>query len=586
VDALLLSILFAALAAWSWGKWPDLLVDFGHELYIPWQLAKGEILQRDIAYIYGPLSQYFNGFLFYLFGPSLQLLVASNIAILALIVALLSRLIERFSDRVTSLAATALFLAVFAFSQYQGIANYNFICPFTHESTHGLLLAITMIYLLERYLRRQKRIFVLGGGLAFGLAFLTRAEISFAALAAAAVILGVPLFIEPARRRAQLTAGALFLAAALIPPLIFFIYFIGKIPPVAAFQAVIGSWNTLAESSVADSPFYRATMGVDRPLLNAGRMLLSSAATLAAIGIIAGLSRLVPERTKWQFALGTGAGIALVAAAPFLPLSRVAYGLPVVCAVTAAACFLATIRPNRELIVKKSLLPLCAWSTFALALLGKVVFNVRFAHYGYYLASPAMIVLVVVLVRSIPRTLGRRGLFFRIVAISFLIALSVQQLRISDSFYRLKQYPVGEPPNTILHYNPETTGTGWVFRNALQWIGTNLPPDATLMALPQGVMLNYLSGHTNPTPYIQISMTEILLYRESKILEAIKEHPPDYIALVHVESGEFGVSYFGVDFRFGARIMAWVRENYDELVIFGQRPLQQPGFGILIMRQK
>ena len=33
---------FALLAWWSWGKWTDVQIDFGVELYIPWQLSQGK----------------------------------------------------------------------------------------------------------------------------------------------------------------------------------------------------------------------------------------------------------------------------------------------------------------------------------------------------------------------------------------------------------------------------------------------------------------------------------------------------------------------------------------------------------------
>jgi hypothetical protein len=52
------------LASHTWRKWPDLLVDFGRELYVPWRLAEGQVLYRDIAFLSGPLSQYVNSLWF------------------------------------------------------------------------------------------------------------------------------------------------------------------------------------------------------------------------------------------------------------------------------------------------------------------------------------------------------------------------------------------------------------------------------------------------------------------------------------------------------------------------------------------
>ena len=90
------------MAFWSWRKWPDLLVDFGQQLYIPWQLASGKLLYKDIVILHGPLSQYFNAFWFKLFGPSLTVLIFVNLAILAGITVVLYKTIRRFADSLTA----------------------------------------------------------------------------------------------------------------------------------------------------------------------------------------------------------------------------------------------------------------------------------------------------------------------------------------------------------------------------------------------------------------------------------------------------------------------------------------------------
>lgn len=62
---LVLGCVFALLTAMTWRKWPDMLLDFGLQLYIPWKISTGAVLYRDLAYMTGgPLSQYFDAFLF------------------------------------------------------------------------------------------------------------------------------------------------------------------------------------------------------------------------------------------------------------------------------------------------------------------------------------------------------------------------------------------------------------------------------------------------------------------------------------------------------------------------------------------
>src|SRR5688572_12897438 len=112
-DAAGLGLLFVVLASWTWRKWGDALVDFGHELYIPWQIAEGRVLYRDLAYFMGPLSQHLNALLFRVFGVSFGTLIAANLAILAGITFLVHSLFARALGRGAAVLVSAVFLCVF-----------------------------------------------------------------------------------------------------------------------------------------------------------------------------------------------------------------------------------------------------------------------------------------------------------------------------------------------------------------------------------------------------------------------------------------------------------------------------------------
>lgn len=100
-------------------------------------------------------------------------------------------------------------------------------------------------------------------------------------------------------------------------------------------------------------------------------------------------------------------------------------------------------------------------------------------------------------------------------------------------------------------------------------------------------MLNYLSRRTNPTPFINVMMVEVLAYGEEAILASLSSHRPDYVVLIHKDTSEFGVGLFGVDPRYGARIRDWIRMEYVDAQLFGPEPLQQKErFGIKILRRR
>jgi len=164
----------------SWFKWPDLLIDYGRELYVPWQITQGKVLYADINHLYGPLSHYFNALLFQIFGTGLSTLAYFNIVITIFITAMIYNLIKSsFGDWIATTAGIC-FLVIFAYSQYVGISNYNFVCPYSHEVTYGIFLFFVALTLFRKYLIKPNIFYVALIGFILGLLFLTKVEIFIA----------------------------------------------------------------------------------------------------------------------------------------------------------------------------------------------------------------------------------------------------------------------------------------------------------------------------------------------------------------------------------------------------------------------
>ena len=106
------------------------------------------------------------------------------------------------------------------------------------------------------------------------------------------------------------------------------------------------------------------------------------------------------------------------------------------------------------------------------------------------------------------------------------------------------------------------------------------------MALPEGVMLNYLSRRENPTPYFVFMLVESMAYGEDNMLRSFKRAMPDYFIIVHKDTTDYGIRFFGVEQRYGKAIMEWIYQNYETQALFGHEPLKNERFGIKIMRRK
>lgn len=583
---------FALLAWWSWGKWTDVQIDFGLELYIPWRLSQGEALYRDIAYRNGPLPPYLNALWFRLFGDSLTTLVSCNLAILAGICALTYQILRRSCDRLTAAVGCLVLLGVFGFSQYVGVANYNYVTPYQHAQTHGLALSIAMIAAISRYLGTERIRWLALAGVCLGLVFLTKLEL-LAAAAAACGLGWVFVFAgRPMSVRSGFRLAAVFAVAFLLPVAAFFVLLALQMPAAAALEGVLGNWRYLGAGILVD-PFYRSVLGLDDVSGNLWRALRMSGgvAGFAVLGLAA--DRLLRRAPGPPAVWGVAAGLAVFLAMTFLPVTvpwmEVARALPLttLLAALALAGFCLRHRRERETLVRWA--PLALWAVFALVLLGKMILHARFFHYGFALAMPATLLLVACLVGVGPAAgrarLGGSGAF-RMINLAAIASGVLLLLLWSDAIYARKDFVVGEGGDAIVVEGPVYESRGQVVSEALQKLDAIMDPEATLLALPEGAGLNYWLRRRNSTRYGLFLPTEIEAFGGDEImLRDIRAHPPDFIALVQRDHAEFGVGPFGVDPRNGRGIMRWVAGSYQRVGQIGAEPFRNRGFGIVVLRR-
>src|SRR5438552_6815464 len=147
------------------------MIDFGRELYTPWQLVQGKVLYRDVASFYGPLSPYVNALWFTIFGISLRTLALCNMAIMIGLIAMLHRLISGIADRFAAAVACLVFVLLFGFAQLVQVGNYNYVCPYSHEATHGLAMSIAALLCLMEFSRSGKAYWAWAMGGLLGLVF-------------------------------------------------------------------------------------------------------------------------------------------------------------------------------------------------------------------------------------------------------------------------------------------------------------------------------------------------------------------------------------------------------------------------------
>ena len=586
----LLGSLFLAMAWWSWRKWPDILVDFGRELYLPWQIADGQIFYRDVVHLFGPFSAHLNALLFRLFGVSFSVVVLANLAILAGMLAVVYDFLHRACSRMTAFAGCALIILVFAFSQYVVVGNYNFVSPYAHEATHGIVLSVVMLHQLWRFSVERSRKQWIVAAIAFGCTFLTKAEI-FTSASLALVSFFVLMSRDPRRPENLPLLAAKFMLVAFVPTAAFGIYFSVQMPPGDAWRALWLPYSILLNTDLVGTTFYKEGMGLDNIGRHSVEMFFQAVFFLAVIAVAMLLSRWHTRSTDRpiQRAMCTAGLMGVITTALLTRVYSIGFCLPVLTALSAGVFLKDYLQSAAaDSTQKDHLLALFTWAVFSLSLQGKILFNSILYHYGFYLSMPAVVLICIMLVWYLPTWLDVRqagGATFQKAMLIMLAVLAGQYLYVGNQYYRVKNLPVGSDQDRVITYDAGIDPRGPAVRKALSWLKLHLDQNETFLAVPEGIMLNYLSKKVNPTRYTNMMPPEMLVFGEKAMLEEIKADPPDYCLVVHNNPAGYGVGFFGEDPNYGRQIMGWIRQNYRQVKLIGSEPLKDDRFGIRILKR-
>lgn len=584
----------AVMLAMGWRRWPDLLVDYGREVYTAWQLAEGAALYRDVAYFNGPLSPYFNALVFRVTGPGWIYLALVNIAVTALVAGLLWRLLSPRLGPLAAGAGTLVFLAVFAFGQYMGIGNYNFVTPYAHELVHGTVLALGALALVanaERGRRPTLRWFL--AGLLGGAALLTKVEIVVGlGIALAAAVAGGRWALRLSFRAVATRVAAAGLGAAVV-----------IVTAWAALATSLGGGAALAalsfpvaalfRGSVADSFFYRHISGLDAPLQNGLALVLTALGILAAVAVVALLARGIEATERRRPGLHLPAGLAavaaLVAAGLLLPVPWLRLGRALPLLTLAAFVFeLRTLRRDQGTTPpREARLGVLLLLGFGLGMLAKQGLNARVAHYGFALAMPATVGLFALLVARLPRlarTPGASAAWARTLTLIVVALFAGHHVVRSAHLFARKNTPVGAGADTILAYDAEYAPRAEAVNGALAEVEARTAPTDTLCVIPEGIMVNYLARRRTPVRHVNYMPPEIAIFGEQHILDDLEKSPPRFVLVVDKRTAEYGVPWFGRDYA--RELWSFFAQGYEPVWQHGAPPLSGRGFGVLLAERR
>jgi hypothetical protein len=334
-------------------------------------------------------------------------------------------------------------------------------------------------------------------------------------------------------------------------------------PVALAWRGTLGSWAFVGNEELTGLPFFRSGMGFDNLPGNL-RRLAEGLGWYAVVGVAAVLLSLACRR------LGARAGRAVAVIAFLVTAGGLAWfgwrrlfwfemarPLPAVMALCGVMVLIALLRRRENdgatdrLVLSLSLLSL------SFVLLLKMMLNARVYHYGFALAMPGTLLLVVAALGWLPAWVGRLGgrpEIGRAVMLAVVAVAVAAHLRVTNHYFARRTTVVGIERDAF-----RADDRGSRVNSVLDHLG-QVPSGSTVVVVPEGVMINYLARRRNPTPFLTFLPPDLILFGEERMLESFEHDPPDYVVRVCRNTSEYGARSFGFDY--GRALDAWIRRNY------------------------
>lgn len=580
------AVCFLYLLNFTWLKWGDLIVDVGREMYVPLELSKGKMLYRDIFYLYGPFSAYFNAFLFKTLGTHIYSLIASGIITTMLVSILIYKISRFFLNTLFSTLAVLTFLFVFAFGQYVYLGNYNFIIPYSYPAIHGILFGLSALYFFYRSFSQKSRnacfycVFM-------ALVFLCRLEMGIELVLSVVLIVIVYglSYEEPVKRifyNLLVYAVLPFVLAITIYGL-FLIKSFGALKESNLFYIGFNNMNINDKftgwlSGASDIP------GNTRIMFRSILYYLFFCLIFVLGGfILAHISRFKPLLKRISCVLLVG--LFFIGGSSLLLKKIFTYDLqyrclPLICLATILISLYRFVKAKS----RKDYLFIAAISLFSLFLMMRTLFYVWAGHYGFSILVPGMIVYYIFFFKIIADFIRSdiAKMFLNLGLLSIFVLFIIWHFSISRLCYLNKTLEVSSLRGNLYVFNNIRERR---CKELIEFLKSNTDEKESLAVFPEGLAINFLSGRNNPL-YYYIYLPLDLAKKEvtGNIISDMEAKRVDYVALVQRDASEYGKPVFGRDY--GELLWNYILENYILYKQFGPFPFTTEGYGIALFKRK
>jgi hypothetical protein len=552
---------FLVMLIGSWNRWTSLIVDIGRETDLPLRLMNGEVLYRDVHFIYPPLGPYFNAALYYIFGPHLNTLIFSGIASSAILTFLCYRVARRFMTEWTASIAVS-FIVVLCFFKPAG----NLILSYSFSGVYAAIFGLGAVLALVRFADTRRRRELIAAGLCIGLAAISKPEFAFAAAVAAGAYL---LFLHRKNFRpfpADLGITAASSLAVAIPVF-------GLLFATLDARMLIEDCHLFYTHLPASLVYYnKFRSGLDHPAASVAAMAGALALTAAIASVIAFASDRSGTIRKTAAAIFAGSAAVAGSILYFQIEDWDGSPLRAVPILLAAAIIFEWRRRTRDEDAAESSKHHAIFivAVYSLVMLSRVVLRVPSGGFsGSFYLPPALLLGFYWLLEALPRFIGNRAgdasgvRAARIAATAAMIAVLAAGVSFIVRFHRKYDFPIEARRGRL--YGERFSAPA--IAEALNFIEENTSLGETIGVMPEGSDLAFLTGRRIDQRH-QVMIPDFMSEQdELNAIAALERDGVRYIFVPNRAMREFGKTEFGTDFY--QKLGVWINANFALERTFG-----------------
>jgi|GEM_PF-4263461 len=555
----------------GFGRYGSFFIDCGRDAVIPWRLLDGEVLYRDVRYVYGPLAPYLNLLLFRLFGIHLTTLYLAGAATFFMVLCLVYSIACFFTKRGYAALIASFFAFQLGLKQLHGSDVFNFIFPYSFALIYGTACALWLVLFTLKYLERSSDLFLLSASLGLTGALLSKGELALACLAYYLIF----LIVAYVMRRGRPDFSAIrFLAASLICPLLCTMavlsYFMGKLNVRAFLDQHIFFHNAIWRG------YMRGVSGFDAAGTSLGEIVSRGGVYLLFLSLIISLSYLLKKNKRWIAVVLITVPVLAYLFGEVVDFRKQYFALPLI-------FVLALLLIVHDFLKGKRPYPLLLFLVFTLLFTWRRFLNCSTQHISFCLLIPGMIFYYIFFLQLFSERLKRS---FAVWPVAFFIltlgALNAYRAMVFTSYiFDVKQNEIRTSRGAI-QVDIETFRT---VDPMLKFLKARLGPEDELIVFPEGPLINFLSGAGNRLYNIAFTPPEVA-YRgaETSIIDYLDGHETACVCIVGRRTDEYGFPVFGQDYLQG--LSRYLSAHYRTVTAFGGPLFSRQKLGAVILIRK